>query len=469
MTDHELLNQYVMDANQGAFTELVGRHIGWVQASALRQMGGEPGTAQDVTQAVFILLASKARGLCDRPDLLSWLFGALRYCAKSARRSEQRRRIHEQKAAAMTAESNNARESSEPSLDELLPNLDEMIARLGTSDRQAILLRFFQKKTLAEIGVSMGISEEAAKKRVARAVGRMRNFFVRDGLVLSTEALIGAMGARTVSLPASPAHAADVANFALRGGQGSNASAIANSAAKMMIAPLFKVAAMCAIAALIAGASVAAIALHRSAAAPAIAQSAPATLSTSQTPAPVETVPDQTTPGNLIRRIDYASAHADRRMLLDCVITRNEPERQFMDAMAEVIMSMAELHGAAIKQFGQEGRAIAALESAAPMLLNDSRWKVEGDRATGFDMHMGPGQTVAVREAGIWKIDLGASHVVRPQERAAHTASFRKLAQMNRELTVRILCGQISSASEAAQQLQQNHDQSRPRAEGATD
>lgn len=457
MNDQELLNEYASTGSEAAFTTLVGRHTGWVQASAQRQMRGDPGAAQDVTQAVFILLAKKAGRLRNRSDLITWLFGAVRYCAMSGRRSEQRRKVHERKAAAMSAELiDNTTDAL--SLSELLPNLDELIARLGVTDRQAILLRYFEKKSLAEVGASMGISEEAAKKRVARAVDRLRNFFMRDGVVLSVDGLASAMLMHAnPTVTATPGHVALVVEKAIHGATDSVAATIADGAANLMARTLIRA---CALGAMILGISAGVVAVRMSSAAPAAVRENVAALPAASQPATLaDAVPDQSTPASLIRRVDYASAHGKKAMLMGCVVTRNQRDAKFIDAMADVIVTFTQVHIAAVQQFGKEGEALALPAPAAPRLVDESRWTIQGDRATGFDSHMGPKQTVAVRQNGIWKLDLAASDGSSPESREQHTKYFHTLAVVNRKVIERILSGEIASAAEAQQELEQNNEQ----------
>src|SRR5947208_2459809 len=62
MTDGELLREFAEKGSQGAFGEIVRRHVDWVYSCARRQVG-DAHLAEDVVQAVFVLLAGKARGL----------------------------------------------------------------------------------------------------------------------------------------------------------------------------------------------------------------------------------------------------------------------------------------------------------------------------------------------------------------------------------------------------------------------
>ena len=151
MNDAELLGQFVRADSralaQHAFAGLVRRHVDWVH-SAARRMVSDPGLAEDVTQAVFIVMARKAAALAsdsgpggpDRPGLSSWLFGVTRHAARAALRSRARRERHETRAGAM-AYVGRDRPSDDPSSPEGVPDeaavaaLDEVVSRLGARDR----------------------------------------------------------------------------------------------------------------------------------------------------------------------------------------------------------------------------------------------------------------------------------------------------------------------------------------------
>lgn len=199
-TDSELIRIYVDDEDRQAFAQLVGRHIHWVNSMA-RRLVRDSAMADDVTQAVFVLLARKARSLRHEITLSTWLFTVTRYCASSMLRNEIRRRKHERQAAAMRS---TQIESGEPTWEQLWPMLDEMVGQLRTSDRQAVLMRFYEKMTFPQIGQALQISEEAARKRVERAVDQLRESFARKGVATGAGALAATLGAN-VTHPASAA------------------------------------------------------------------------------------------------------------------------------------------------------------------------------------------------------------------------------------------------------------------------
>lgn len=206
MTDHDLLRQYARDRSDAAFAELVRRHADWVRASAARQLR-DGHMAEDAAQAVFLVLSKKAGTLGERTPLGPWLFGVLRLVARAALRDERRRRRHEQRAAeeamaevARSAGSDEALTAEEWS--RVAQVLDDSVARLRRGDRDAVLLRFYQRKSFAEVGAALGgVSEEAARKRVDRAVERLRERLAGRGLELALPALAPALWAYMTAAP----------------------------------------------------------------------------------------------------------------------------------------------------------------------------------------------------------------------------------------------------------------------------
>jgi RNA polymerase sigma factor (sigma-70 family) len=196
MTDDlELLRAYADDGAEDAFRTVVERNLGLVYSSALRQVS-DPHLAQEVTQAVFLILARKAGSLRPATVLAGWLFRTTRFAASQALRAARRRQHYEQEAAKML--STTTAPASEAAWDDVAPFLDEAMASLGTTDRHAILLRFFERKEMKEVGGAIGATEDAAKKRVTRALDKIRAFLGRRGIALSVAALGSALTANAV-------------------------------------------------------------------------------------------------------------------------------------------------------------------------------------------------------------------------------------------------------------------------------
>ncbi|MBI4326504.1 MAG: sigma-70 family RNA polymerase sigma factor [Chloroflexi bacterium] len=191
--DHELLRDYAERGVETAFGELVRRHIDLVYSAAVRLVVDRH-LAEDVTQAVFVALAQNAWKLAGRSVLSSWLHLTTRNLAAKTVRTEVRRRSREQEATAMQANSSKL----EPVWDNIAPHLDEALSQLGDADRDAIMLRFFERKNAREIGERLGLSEEAAQKRVTRALERLREVIRSRGVVVPSAALAGAISSQAV-------------------------------------------------------------------------------------------------------------------------------------------------------------------------------------------------------------------------------------------------------------------------------
>lgn len=214
MDDMALLREYTARQSETAFATLVERHIGLVYCAALRQ-ARDPAQAQEITQVVFILLARKAHSLREGTILSAWLYRAARFAASDARKMAFRRQQREQQAFQMQTIS--AASSDEPGWEQIAPLLDEAMAALGEKDRNAVMLRYFEQKSLEEVGVALGIGTVTAQKRVWRAVDKLRQYFSRHGEALSAEGITAALSAHAIHGVPSGLAAAVAATAALKG------------------------------------------------------------------------------------------------------------------------------------------------------------------------------------------------------------------------------------------------------------
>ncbi len=212
--DIDLLRRYAAEQSETAFTELTRRHVDLVYSAALRLVNGDIASAQDVTQQVFTELARHASRLARHPALVGWLYTTTRWMALRVNRSEQRRKAREQEAYTMDELLHN--DASTSDWDALRPVLEDAMDELNDQDRHAVLLRFFQKKTLTQVGASLNLTENAARMRVERALDKLRRILGRRGVTTTAAALAAAVSANAVH--AAPAgFAASVSGAALAG------------------------------------------------------------------------------------------------------------------------------------------------------------------------------------------------------------------------------------------------------------
>jgi RNA polymerase sigma factor (sigma-70 family) len=211
MTDsHTLLSQYARTGSESAFRKLVSRYIDLVYSTAFRLVDGDVESAQDVTQTVFVALADQARTLPNDVMLGGWLHLRTRFAAGKLMRTERRRQLRERQAAEMNA----TEDHSESNLAQVAPVLDEAIGQLDAEDRTVILLRFFERKDFRGVGEALGSSEDAARKRVDRALEKLYVLLKHRGATLSAAALGTALATEAVT--AAPAGlAGSVAGAAL--------------------------------------------------------------------------------------------------------------------------------------------------------------------------------------------------------------------------------------------------------------
>ncbi len=208
----ELLAEYVKNGSEGAFRELVTRYLDLVYSTAVRAVEGDTHRVEDIAQTVFLDLARLASRLSKDTLLGGWLHRHTCYVAATLLRGERRRHARERQAVEMNALEN----SKDSGLAQLGPLLDAAINELDEEDRKAILLRFYERLDLRSIGEALGSSENAAQKRVSRALDQLHSILTHRGVTLSAAALSAILAGEAVT--AAPAGlAASVVSTALAG------------------------------------------------------------------------------------------------------------------------------------------------------------------------------------------------------------------------------------------------------------
>jgi RNA polymerase sigma factor (sigma-70 family) len=190
--DHELLRRYAEHGAEEAFNELVQRHLNLVWAAA-RRVSGNADLARDVAQTVFTDLARKAGTLPRETVLAGWLYRAACHAAAKQARGEARRVLREHHAMAMQ-EPTLPDSATAQAAEELQPMLDAALAELSETDRDAVVLRFLAGRSLAEVGTALGTGEDAAQKRVSRALEKLREAFRRRGVNVSGGVMAAGLG-----------------------------------------------------------------------------------------------------------------------------------------------------------------------------------------------------------------------------------------------------------------------------------
>ncbi len=221
MTDAtQLLRDYARNGSEPAFRELVTRYTDLVYSVALRRAGGDAHLAEDIVQTVFTDLATQTRGrrgpLASGPCALGgWLHRHTCFVVSNLRRAEHRREAREQLAVEM----NSLDSAADASWQELAPVLDETLNELESQDRDALLLRFYERRDLRAVGQALGVSEDAAQKRVTRALDKLRGLLASRGVGVGIATLGGLLGERAVQA-APPALAGRVSRTAVAAGAG---------------------------------------------------------------------------------------------------------------------------------------------------------------------------------------------------------------------------------------------------------
>jgi RNA polymerase sigma factor (sigma-70 family) len=214
-SDAQLLRDYASHGDEAAFREIVARHADLVYSAALRQVES-PDLAGDVAQSVFVDLARKAKSVGDRlstdASLTGWLYRSTRYTALNHLRDTRRRVTHERLAMEQLI----ANSEVAPDWEQIRPALDEVMSALDDDDREALLLRYFKNQDFRAVGLALGISDDAAQKRVSRAVERLRELFAERGVTVGVGGLVIVIAANAVE--AAPVGlAATISTAALAG------------------------------------------------------------------------------------------------------------------------------------------------------------------------------------------------------------------------------------------------------------
>ncbi len=366
--DSDLLREYATTRSEKAFAEIVRRHVDLVYSAAKRQVR-DPHLAEDVTQAVFLILSQKAASLGPGVSLPGWLYNTTRFAANNARRGEIRRQRHEQKAGEDMPHSVTEAES----WNQIEPDLDAAVARLASRDREAVVLRFFKQMSLKEVGAAIGVSEDAAKVRISRAIAKLRKLLGVSAPATSLTVLLEANS----SLSAPSSLADSIVSAACRGAASAAALSISKGVIAMLIQAKLKIAVALVVALVATGAAVGFVVTQL---AGPTGQAVTMTTAAAISPRAPAVTADRSNPKialkTLMQEMTDGTDHGQGW------IAEDDVDRSAGEAVSDMVFSANQLRVAAQKQFGKTIDVPLAVDLPRPEQLDgDVRVAIYDDHA----------------------------------------------------------------------------------------
>jgi RNA polymerase sigma factor (sigma-70 family) len=446
--DRLLLHDFVTHGSRAAFESILRRYSRLVYSSALRQTR-DTHLADDITQQVFILLARKAYRIPRDVLLSAWLLATTRYCCANARRARRSRAHHERKAAMQSPTETSTADSS-PDWDRLSPLLDAAIASLSRADQQAILLRFFENRPIPEIASIFNVSDDSARHRIFRAIGRLRTFLTRRNIDLSVASIDALL--LTHATQSAPVHAAGaLVSSALRARV---TPTPLTRAIFWLIGAKSHLAATAAVVFLAIGAAALAITATRTSAPVSLADAPPTT-----SPAPAADTPI----ASILQGAQFCLDN-DREKVRSLLHATTPAQTKVADAYTEYLLAEAELHRQCVARWPDKNPPTRFAEPSLQRVRN-ARVEIDGDRARVY-VGKDPNPLPIVKVDGLWKLAMTPgfeSRISLNRTLEQATPRFLYVAAISRQIAADVAAGDFATLEEAIAALQKRIDAPPPR------
>jgi RNA polymerase sigma factor (sigma-70 family) len=436
--DDRLLEQFARNGSEEAFAALVQRHIPLVHSVALRHTVN-PQHAEDITQAVFVILARKAGALGRKTVLPGWLYHTARLTAANLQRAEARRVRREQEAFMQS-------QLEEPATDnlwrELSPQLDEAMAGLGTAERDALVLRYFQNKSMAEVAKFLGLEENTAQKRVSRALEKLQKFFTKRGMDSTAAAIAENISAHSVqAVPVALAKSVTAVALAKGATVSTSTLTLIKGALKIMAWTKVKTASATGMVLLLC-AGVLTVAIRDRSRPP----TAKAAMPVSSTNASF----DRSTPKGTLRYLAAMLDSGDARRVAESVQLDSGSNSQAGNAVANIVSGQTAFKGALIAKFGA-GNVAEALQKwrliTVPIEgLDEAQERIVGDSATVQLPEKRP--LHFVRVLGNWRLVLITGN------ESKTIAQFNRVGKLMLDISSEVAADKYNSPQEVFRVLQ---------------
>ena len=450
--DWQLLEQFRRDGSQVAFARLVERHVGFVYHVCRRRLR-DGHLAEDAAQAVFVVLARRAPAAPGaHVTLPAWLYRTALHACANAHRARVRRRRHEAVAAQLRDEvvETNVRDDGDER------RLDNALAALRSADREIVLMRFYEDRSLDAIGRSIGVTPGTAAKRLSRAVARLRRHFARDDARL-----------RAMLCAAAPVGLArrSVASSCAAGGA---ASPVVHETAKGVIETMIRIkakliaATTAAVVVCVVGAVTSVSLLLAQPAPTASAQPPPARPAKSS---PSTAPASAATPKDVMRQFGAAIRAADAARMRALIDARDEDNRRLTDVVGDYVEGAADLRVAIAEKFGKPALAKLAdqLGTLTPIdylgavidpMIEHLEETIDGDVAILRPPDPDIDTFVFVRVDGRWKVSADRMTAEwGPQDWEPRENMLRRANEAVRAITQKVRDGEIKTIAELKQEL----------------